>query len=227
MRKNQRKTITANRHYVVMMDIIKSAKLTDRDELTRRLISAMKEVNQVYSQDLLAPFEITRGDEFAAILIKIDHLYEIISVFQETLFPVEFRTVVAYGELNAGLESRQSSIIDGPAFQHADFMMRSLKKTSMTFSIDTGQKEWDRVIQAAINLLLLLWNGFTPLQQRIIRLYQKMGNQSRVAKKIDRTQQQVQAALERCRWELVDEAERSIKETLRVINENALMRNSR
>jgi hypothetical protein len=215
-----------NRYYIVMMDIIRSAKLLDRNELTHRLISGMKEVNKEYKQDLLAPFEITRGDEFAAVLTKINHLYEIISAFQETLSPIEFRTIAAFGELNAGLDSKQSSIIDGPAFQHADSMMRSLKKTSKTFSIDTGQKEWDRIAQAALNLLLWQWNGFTPLQQRIIRLYQKLKNQNKVADEINRSQQQVQATLESCRWELIDEAENSIRDALKVIGEKAMTGNS-
>jgi hypothetical protein len=212
----------ASRYYVVMMDIIGSAKMNGRDKLTLRLITSIEKVNQSYGQDLFAPFEITRGDEFAAILIKINSLYDIIGTFQEIISPEEFRTVVAYGELNAGLQSKQSSIIDGPAFQHADSMMQSLKKSSMTFAMDTGHKEWDRIAQVALNLLLWHWNGFTPLQQKIIRLYQIFRNQNRVAKEINRSQQQVQAALETCRWELIEEAEKSIRNTLTIIDEKVV-----
>jgi len=209
----------ASRYYVMMMDIIGSAKMNGRDKLTHRLITSIEKVNQSYGQDLFAPFEITRGDEFVAISTKINSLYDIIGTFQEKISPEEFRTVVVYGELNAGLQSKQSSIIDGPAFQHADSMMRSLKKSSMTFAMDTGHKEWDRIAQAALNLLLWRWNGFTLFQQKIIRLYQKFRNQNRVGKQINRSQQQVQATLESCRWELIEEAEKSIRDTLAIIDE--------
>jgi len=218
--------MNAKRYYVVMMDIIRSAKLSDRDGLTRRLINGMKEVNREYRSDFLAPFEITRGDEFIAILTKIDRLYEIIRAFQKALSPIEFRTIVVYGELNSGLESKQSSIIDGPAFQQADTMMSSLKKTSMTFAMQTGQEGWDRIAQTTMNLLLWQWSGFTPLQRKIIRMYQDLGNQKKVAKMINRSQQQVQATLESCRWELINESENSIRATLKVINEKAKSRNS-
>jgi len=218
--------MTTDHYYVIVMDIIRSTKLKDRDKLTHQLTSSMDEVNLVYKQDFFAPFEITRGDEFAAVLLQINNLYEIVKTFQKTLSPIEFRTVVAYGELNAGLKSRQSSIIDGPAFQHADSMMHNLKKTLMPFSIDTGLKDWDCITQAVLNLLLWRWIGFTPLQQKIIRLYQQLRNQKKVANEIDRSQQQVQATLESCRWELINEAENSLQDALRVIEEKVKIRKS-
>lgn len=217
----------SNRYYVVMMDIVQSTKLTDRNKLTRQLTKSMDEVNRKYKQDFLAPFEITRGDEFSAVLFNIDNLYGMIKIFQKALFPIEFRTVAAYGKLNAGLESKQSSVIDGPAFQHADSMMHTLKKKLMTFAIDTGLKDWDRIIQAALNLLLWQWNGFTPLQQRIVRLYQKHRNQKKAAEEINRSQQQVQAALESCRWELIDEAENSVSDAFRVMEKTVKDRTSK
>ncbi|MCK5058073.1 MAG: hypothetical protein KAT34_15580 [Candidatus Aminicenantes bacterium] len=209
------------KYYVMLMDVIGSSDLPNRDEVTEKLEKAMASVNATCKDDFLAPFEITRGDEVAAVLTSIANTYDIITIFRETLFPVGMRTTLIYDELISGLGSRQSSIIDGPAFHRGNSQMLNLKKTQKTFGLNTGQPELDQGAAALLNLLLWQWNNFTPLQQNIIRLYQEIKHQGKVAKIIRRTQQQVQFTLEKCRWELIDEAEKTIRRMLLNIDKKA------
>ncbi|MCK4761000.1 MAG: hypothetical protein KAW12_02300 [Candidatus Aminicenantes bacterium] len=201
----------AEKYYVMLMDVIGSTALPNRDEVTEKLNTAMGCINNTYDKDFLAPLEITRGDEVAGVLKTSVNTYNIITIFREALFPVDIRTILVYDILRSGLNSRRSSIIDGPAFQQGNYMMIRLKKTQKNFTLNTGQQELDRTIEALMNLVLWQWSTFTPLQQEIIRLYQEVRNQKEVAKQVERTQQQVQRTLAKCRWELIDAAEKAVK----------------
>lgn len=215
-----------SKYYVIIIDIISSTKLPDRNKVTVKLKKAIDEVNKNYAKDCFAPFEITRGDEVAAVLTSIVNIYNIINHFCIELFPVNFRVIIVYDELTSGLDSKRSSIIDGPAFHKGNDMMVHLKKTQKTFTLDTGKRERDQAVEALMNLLLWLWNDFTPLQQKVIRLYQSIRNQEKVAKKINRTQQQVQVALEACRWQVIDAAEKTIKDLFKIIDNQIKKRKS-
>lgn len=208
----------SEKYYVVIMDVIGSSRLRNRDEVTDKLGKALKSVNTSYEEDFFAPFEITKGDEVAAVLTAIENTYDMVTIFRQILYPVDIRTILIYDELNAGLNSRHSSIIDGPAFHRGNDMMIKLKKTQKTFSLDTGQIVLNKELEALINLLLWQWNNFSPLQQKIIRLYQETKSQKKVADRIKRKQQQIHSTLDTCRWELIDEAEKVIRKLLMKID---------
>lgn len=116
----------AVKYYALILDIIDSSIFPDRDILTEKLERAIAYANKEFSRDCLAPFEITRGDEVAAVLVSTARVYEMIKVFREELFPVDIRSVIIYDELKAGLEKRRSTVIDGPAFYRGNHMMVEL-----------------------------------------------------------------------------------------------------
>lgn len=206
--------------YAVIIDVMESSKVKDRNRLTEQMERAILKINKKYHKDCYAPFEITRGDEIAAVLKSIENSYDIVSQINEIISPEKIRTVIVYDDLNAGLKSFRSSVIDGPAFYRGNSLMAELKKTQKTFLLKTGIESDDRIIESLINLLLWQWDNFTDKQKRIIRLYQKIRNQKKVAEKILRTQQQVQSTLETCRWELIDNAESTLKEMFKRIDKN-------
>jgi len=206
--------------YAVIIDVVESSKVKDRYRLTEKMEKALLKVNEKFQKDCYALFEITRGDEVAAVLKSIENTYDIISLINEIISPEIIRTVIVYDELNAGLKSHRSSVIDGPAFYKANKLMQNLKKTQKTFTLKTSGNDRDRMIESLINLLLWQWDNFTDKQKRIIRLYQKYRNQKKVAEKIQRTQQQVQSTLETCRWELVNNAESTLREMFKSIDKH-------
>jgi hypothetical protein len=209
----------ADKYYVLIMDVIDSSGFPDRDILTGKLEDAAAKANAEFSRYCLSPFEITKGDEIAAVLISISRAYEMVKIFREMLYPADIRSVIAYDELKAGLETKRSTVIDGPAFYRGNRMMLELKKTQRTFALDTQQEKMDEAIDSLMNLLLWQWNNFSDLQQKIIRLYQQEKNQWKVAKMIDRTQQQVHKTLTSCKWEIIDNAEKTIMDMFRFIDE--------
>lgn len=81
------------------------------------------------------------------MLVSIRKITDIIQLFADTLSPDEMRTVVLNNKLTAGLESRRSTVIDGPAFYEANDLMSEIKKRNMYFSIRTGVEDLDKIIE--------------------------------------------------------------------------------
>ena len=57
--------------FVLLVDLIRSAKLPNRAAATSRLQKANAKANQAFADDLYAPVEITRGDEAAGVLRSV------------------------------------------------------------------------------------------------------------------------------------------------------------
>ena len=117
-----------NHYYVLILDIVGSSKIRDRGKLTDMLNVAIVKATKKYNKDLWAPFEITKGDEVAAVLISIHQLFDMITLFSDAIYPVGFRSALVYGKLSAGLKTKRSTIIDGPAFYRVNEEMIQLKK---------------------------------------------------------------------------------------------------
>jgi len=203
-----------NEQFVLLIDVMDSSRLKDRQALSVSLGEALAELNRQFAPQLLAPFEITRGDEVAAVLTSAQPLYLMCRVLNDFLHPVKYRLVLCYGELIAGLETRRSTVIDGPAFYQARQMMLQLKRTRRSVALSSRAEHVDPVLQSMMNMLLWQWGGFTALQQQIMSLYLLHRNQVAVAGIVGRSQQQVQNTLQRCGWETIEEGERQVKHLL-------------
>ncbi|MDY7094789.1 MAG: SatD family protein [Acidobacteriota bacterium] len=204
--------------YVLLSDVVGSSSLPDRADLTARLQKASERVNDEHRNDLFANLEITRGDEMAAVLRSASNVYDVLMVLEEELYPVRFRSVLVYDDLTAGLETRRSSVIDGPAFYKAQDKMSALKRTRNTFSLASGQAEFDEAAEVLVNLLQWRWNEMTELQRQIVRNYQDVRNQQKVAEMLGRSQQQISHTLIATKWELINSSEGAIRHMLQLID---------
>jgi hypothetical protein len=204
--------------YVLVTDVVGSSQLADRAALTGRLQEAAHWINGEHSDALFARLEITRGDEMSAVLKSVSGAYDLMSALEQTLYPVRFRSVLVYDELTAGLETRRSSIIDGPAFYRSHEKLANLKKTKKTFALSSGQAELDEAAEVLVNLLQWRWNEMTDLQRQIVRHYQQEKNQLRVAELLGRSQQQISHSLIATKWELISSSEGAIRHLLELID---------
>ncbi|MEO0481409.1 MAG: SatD family protein [Planctomycetota bacterium] len=200
---------------VVLLDVVQSSAERDRDRLQERLVEFCEESNELDGADLLGRFEITRGDEVAAVYRQAAPLLELVERAEERLSPHRLRYVVRRGELTAGLESGRSTVIDGPAFWRAGEAMEELKKTELPILIEWPNETAAALVTSLFAFRILHTRGLTELQRTILRLYRELRNQTRVAERIGRTQQQVQKTLAACHQELMDHSEQSLREVLR------------
>lgn len=207
----------SSQQFVLLIDVMNSSQLKDRQALSVSLGEAVNKLNRQFAAHLYAPFEITRGDEVAAVLISARSLYPMARLLNEFLHPLKYRMVLCYGALTAGLETHRSTIIDGPAFYQARRMMQQLKRTQHFVSVSTRAEHVDPVLQSMLNMLLWQWSRFTALQQQVVRLYLLHRNQKTVAEQLGRSQQQIQNTLRSCGWEVIEEAERQVKHLLMLL----------
>ena len=204
---------------VVLLDVVQSSAERDRDRLQERLVEFCEESNELDKADLLGRFEITRGDEVAAVYRHAAPLLELVERAEERLSPHRLRYVIRRGELTAGLESGRSTVIDGPAFWRAGEAMEELKKTELPILIEWPNETAAALATSLFAFRILHTRGLTELQRTILRLYRELRNQTRVAERIGRTQQQVQKTLVACHQELMDHSEHSLREVLRTDGE--------
>jgi len=181
----------SNQQFVLLIDVMDSSRLKDRQALSVSLGEALAELNRQFAPQ-----------------------YRVCRVLNDFLHPVKYRLVLCYGELTAGLETRRSTVIDGPAFYQARQMMLQLKRTRRSVALSSRAEHVDPVLQSMMNMLLWQWGGFTALQQQVMSLYLLHRNQAAVADIIGRSQQQVQNTLQRCGWETIEEGERQVKHLL-------------
>jgi len=200
--------------YVLLLDLVGSSQLPDRQAATEAVQAAQQTVNARYKSAWLAPLETTRGDETAAVLNRVDVAWDVIAGMADAIHPVGLRAVLKYGELVAGLETGHATIIDGPAFHRADDLMESLKGSPKLLLIETELLTLDRTLNALGNLLLTRLTDLTELQRDILRLYQTKRRQKSVGESLGRSQQQVSTTLQAIRWELIDDAETEMRALL-------------
>ena len=80
----------------------------------------------------------------------------------------------------------------------------------------------DEPTEALMNLILWRWKSFSSLQRNIIRNYQQEKNQVKVAALLQKKQQQIQYTLKSCKWEILDNAEKAVKQLLLKIENRIL-----
>ena len=97
--------------------------------------------------------------------------------------------------------------------------MLTIKKLNKYFAISSYRKDCDTTLESFFNLYLKDWYQLSELQKKIIRLYQKEVNQVEVAKILERTQQQIQNTLMKCKWAIINDAEFAISEYFQNLDE--------
>ncbi|MBI3193442.1 MAG: hypothetical protein HYZ34_03120 [Ignavibacteriae bacterium] len=201
------------KHYhILLFDIIRSRRLTNRDNATKKMKQAINRINTHYKKNIYAPLEITRGDEVATVLNNIENAYDIIREFMYEIQPFRCRCTIAYGTLTAGITSKRSTVMDGPGFYLADETLKKLKKTYKQFQINIPQHEVTAsVISGLANLLFSRIEGLTIFQLRVVALSRQGLSQSEIAKNLRRTPQQVSTALRAIPYDVFFEGEHAIR----------------
>ena len=128
--------------------------------------------------------------------------------------PIECRMVVAYDRLTAGLRSKRSTEIDGPAFYRADEAMKNLKSTRELFRLNTGQPVADEALSALIDLIVLHKIRMTDFQFEVVRLYSQGVTQAAIAQQLHRTQQQVSQVARSVQFGVLQKAENASRQSL-------------
>lgn len=118
-----------SKYGVVIMDIVGSRHIMDREKLQNNLIKYIGQVNEKYKDILPAPISITLGDEWQAILEKPSGCYNIVHGFQKRLWmdDIEFYAGIGIGSLATPVYDNIGEM-DGPCFHMARDAVNIAKK---------------------------------------------------------------------------------------------------
>jgi len=201
--------------YIVLVgDVVKSGKIPDRLRYWKLLRIVTGKINKKYKGKFYAPMVILKGDEISAVLKDLSSIYIIIKDLQELFYPYQMRFVGVYDKIDVALDTKNASLMDGPAFWKADKYLERLKREKKNIMFDLGNKTIDIMLTTIANLIAYMKSNWTEKELEIIHLYEKYGNQMKVAKECGISQQAVSNALKRAHWKIVRESEEKILKVL-------------
>ncbi|MBN2007709.1 hypothetical protein JW960_00015 [candidate division KSB1 bacterium] len=192
---------------IILGDVVRSS---NTQGVQQALHNAVNITNDWLPSNILAPFEITRGDEIALVTEITADWFGYLLKFIDAAEAVKLRWVCVFDDLTEGFDSHSSAEMIGPGFVNADAAMKHLKKTSMLFAHQTKWNRYDQQISGIINMYITMFNKLTQLQREVLRLYQQHGTQQMVASVLGKSQQQIQYTLQSIQWETFTQAETAI-----------------
>lgn len=200
---------------VLLGDVISSRALDRRDVFSQKVQAICDSVNQEFGDRLFAEFKILKGlDEIGGVLYGPAPVYKIISLIAEELHPVSMNFTFVYNYVDTALKTRDTAMMDGPAFHIAAAEMSELKKSQLTFYMACQDDLIDSAITGEVNLLLMIKKHWSSKQHRIVEQYKKVKSQKEVAARLNITQQAVSQALRSVRWKEIDAIEQEINGNL-------------
>ena len=201
-------TADGERAYVVLGDVVGSREVPDREELDRRLRTALARVNDEYGERIDAWFTPLKGvDEFGGTLTGRGAAYDVVRAIQEGLHPVVARYVVVADAVDVNPDSTDVREMDGPAFHRADELLAELAGSGGNLVVETGDPTVDDLATAAGDLALAVREEWTERQAEIARAYRVQGTQVAVAEGFGVSRQAVSKTLKAARYDRVRRAE--------------------
>jgi hypothetical protein len=188
---------------IIVGDLVGSRHITGRQKLSRKIHSVISWVTRKFQREFYAPLILTRGiDELSGVLKRPNMSYRICRLLNEEVSPHQFRFAIVRGPLDIAVTSKDARKMDGPAFHTGANMIQRAKKETLYYSFNLGFQfeEFDLYLNQLTKLLHILRNGWTDHQRRVVRFYEKFGNQKAVAKELGITQQAVSDALRQAHW---------------------------
>ena len=206
-----------DRQYVVLVDVIDSREIQDRETFESRLKSAFDLVNEAERESISTPLTQMKGiDEFGCVLTRVSPLPDIMSEILNRIHPSRARFAIASGEIDIGAERETVAQMDGPAFHRASALLDDVEDSGLYVGVDTNQRT-DGLVANALNLLLLEREHLTDRQVEIILAYEEHGTQSRTGEELGLRQQAVSNALHRANYMRRMKIRRSLRKTLEIV----------
>lgn len=200
--------------YVVLVDVVDSRKIPDREGFEEQLKNALGFVNRSESESVSTPFTQMKGiDEFGCVLTRLSPIPDIISEILNRIHPAYARFAVSSGEIDIGTERETVAQMDGPAFHRASALLESVEAAELYVGVETDQKT-DMLVANALNLLVFEREQLTSRQIETILAYEKHGTQSKAGGELGLRQQAVSDTLHRANYMRRKKIRRSLRDTI-------------
>lgn len=213
----------------IIGDIKDSKELENRREVQQNLNCVLKNVNEIYAEDISANFIITLGDEFQGLLSDCGHILDIIKYIQRELYPVRLRFGVGFGKIHTAIFRDAAIGADGPAYYAARKMIEELREqekrlkkqaADIQISIYGTEKFEVTEINTMLVLMKLMEDGWSEKQRYTIwDMEQNGGSQEECAKRMRTTQSTVARRLAEGNYVVYVRVRKVVKEAIRRLGE--------
>ena len=211
------------KRFVMLGDVRKSRNIQERGGFQDKLVQACNEVNEKYSADIEADFEIYKGlDEVGGVLKNLSNCYRILLIFNERLFPEKIRFSMVFGDITQTENGKDVRRMDGSAFLVAAYNIAVLKKTRRLVRFQVADTMTDSLIDGEINLLLWRRNSWTSHTRNVINDFVILKSEKEVAKKYEVTSQAISDVLTRVKWKDMVKIEHDLNAALSEYSEHVI-----
>lgn len=214
----------------IIGDIKDSKELENRREVQQKLNCVLKNVNEIFAEDISANFIITLGDEFQGLLSGCGHILDIIKYIQREIYPVRLRFGVGFGKIHTAIFRDAAIGADGPAYYAARKMIEELREqekrlkkqaADIQISIYGTEKFEVTEINTMLVLMKLMEDGWSEKQRYTIwDMEQNGGSQEECAKRMRTTQSTVARRLAEGNYVVYVRVRKVVKEAIRRLGEN-------
>jgi hypothetical protein len=156
----------------VIGDLVDSRHASDRRALQERFERVLGDLNRVQSRHLLSPCTITLGDEYQAVYMDADTLFQDFCLILACLHPARIRFSVGLGTLTTAVNTKQAIGMDGPPFHVArEAMDDAFKASAGLFRIRHAERPVPRWLEAGLALVSHGIGSWRPTRLRIFRMH--------------------------------------------------------
>jgi len=201
--------------FALLGEVEEDLQSQDSQVLMGRLRETAALLNDQFQGAWKAPLSVSRTfPEFGGVLMTTGPLYEITRNLADASRPLPVRIGLAKGGITAGVDTRDSETMDGPAFDRAGELLYRARKERRMLLVDTGDEEKDTLLNALMLLLQRSFQQWTDRQWEVVRLYRELKRQREVASRLNISQQSVSNSLSGAGWKVVSEVEASLTRAL-------------
>ncbi len=200
-----------NLYVVIIGDVSGSKQLSGKSRYKTQLFlkSSIVQINEEYSNEIEAPFTITKGDEFQGLVIDLASAFKIVLALEKLIFPVRLRFGIGVGEV-LKMGSRLPIEMDGPAFHRANAALGVAKKKKCDYYMNSINEAVDILANTTFQLITAIKQRWNERHYRLFWNYKDLGTYREVAELENITPQAVCEALKNARALNVKSAEESL-----------------
>lgn len=208
-------------NYVVLVDIVDSREIQDREAFESRLTDAFEYVNETERGSISTPLSQMKGiDEFGCVLTRLSPVPDIVAAILDRIHPYHARFAIASSGIDIGAGRETVARMDGPAFHRASELLNDIENSGLYAAVDTN-RQTDGLVENALNLLLLEREHLTGRQVEVILAYERHGTQSEAGEELGLRQQTVSNTLHRANYMRRMKIRRNLRESLEAIYDRA------
>ncbi|NLN27499.1 MAG: hypothetical protein GX161_04710 [Firmicutes bacterium] len=191
-------------YVAVKIDVVRSRKVRNRQELQDLLFRAVDAANDRFRKAIAARFTVTHGDEIQGLLhpSASDHLVPLCEHFVDAVAPQRIRFGVGVGGLATELQPLAIGM-DGEAWYRANEAVERARRQRKAFVLEAGPQrhELTRQVTAVVDFLLTHRALWSENQREAVQLLEKLGTQQRVAEQLGISTAAVSKRLAACLWD--------------------------